>query len=274
MPEIATIKTWFGRRIKQLNENEYQDGLVKLLAQIVFVTGGKMYDKNDARQKRFYEAQIASLSEFVLNQFGFLTFKEIKQAFYLNAANKFGEIHSHYGRELNIEFIGKVLSGYTKYKQNMFLQFGNDLQKVISPEKQLAPPPALSGEELKNAMRWDIELSYRRFVNEGEINEFLFPGYYYDTLEEDEVYEKDFYKEHLHAATNKEISDTSESPIVKNPADISSILKKINLLKENDRLEEHNPIKLIAKQMAVKKYFGSMKKNGKKNIYTVEKSKA
>lgn len=292
MNELQTIKTWTGKKIADYDTESFIKELKKSLAEIILITGGKMYD--ETKEPKMYKGQLNSINKLLIYSFSFLSFQEIVNAFYLNSAGKMGDTISHYGRELNVDFIGNVLAEYKKYKQGLFNQHGIDLVKVVKGE--LPPPPTvvLTDEDFMNDKRRDIENAYQRLVNNLEMDEGLFPEYFYDVLEADGAIKTGLYENKLAEAkqrlakaaqidtmwkTEKEKMRNNGSAILDETDDgrgryedtghIGEHLKKLRWLAKEGLLNKHQPAVTMSKQIIVKEFFLLCFKNGDKNIYGV-----
>lgn len=280
-------------RISEYEPAEFAKRLKKSLAEIVFITGGKMYDEKT--EKDMYTIQLQTISKFLVNSFHFFSFEEIVQAFYLNSSGKFEEIHSHYGRELNIEFIGKVLAGYQKHKQSLFNQHGPELVKSIKGELPEPPQKILTDEDYLNDKRKTIEQAYQRLITTLEIEEGLFPEYFYDVLVEDGLIAEGLYEKNLMAAkerlqreaqveklwkdhNEKERNNGEEiNPEIDNGRNryedqvhIGKALEKVRWLTKNGLLKKYQPAITLSKQMIVREFFMICFRNNDKCIYAPE----
>lgn len=294
MADLPTVKTWTGKKIKEYDQAIFATQLKKNLAEIVLITGGKMYD--DVKDPVMYKGQLKSISKLLLYSFGFLTFEEIVNAFYLNSAGRYGEVHSHYGRELNVEFIGNVLASYKKFKQGIFNEHGDDLVKVIKGELPAPPQKVLTEEDYTNDKRRDIENAYQQLVKNLEINEQLFPEYFYDVLESDGAIEKGLYEKRL-AEAKKKLQQQSQIEILwkehkekernngheidpeiddgknryEDRVHIGKALEKVRWLSEHGLLNKHRPVVTLSKQMLVKEFFMICFRNNDPHIYAPKK---
>lgn len=250
-----------------------------------------MYDENT--QKEMYKIQLQTISKFVINSFHFFSFEEIVQAFYLNAAGKLGDTYSHYGRELNIEFIGNVLAAYKKYKQALYNQHGPELVKTIKGELPEPPSKILTDEDYLNDKRRTIEQAYQRLVKSLEIEEGLFPEYFYDVLVGDGLIADGLYEKNLEAAKEKlqriaqqesmwkdhkekernngqsidpEIDDGKSR--YEDQTHIGKALEKVRWLSKNGLLKKYQPAVTMSKQMIVKEFFMICFRNNDRCIYS------
>jgi hypothetical protein len=205
------VQSWLDIKIRDYSAADFSNRIKKSLAEIVFLTGGKMYDKDKENEKDFYHLQIEVIGKFLLQAFSHLTFSEIVNAFYLNSAGKFSEIYRHYGRELNAEFVGSVLSAYVDYKRRLtdFDAFGRKLELALDPiiNPQTEIPVTWSEEDTINSWRRAIEEAYMKFINDLEMNEGLFPAMFYTVLEKDGVFKTDSFQKHLRKAKTKLAKD-------------------------------------------------------------------
>lgn len=294
MNDLPLVKTWVEKRVSEYEPVEFARRIKKSLAEIVFITGGKMYDEKS--EKDMYIIQLQTISKFIIDSFHFFSFEEIVQAFYLNSAGKFDEIHSHYGREMNIEFIGKVLSAYQKYKQALYNQHGPELIKSIKGE--LPPPPTaiLTDEDYLNDKRKTIEDAYQRLITTLEIDEGHFPEYFYDVLVEDGLIAEGLYEKNLTAAKEKlqrqshvesmwkdhkekernngkeidpEIDDGKSR--YEDQVHIGKALEKVRWLAKNGLLKKYQPAVTLSKQMIVREFFMICFRNNDPCIYTAVK---
>jgi len=285
MDEVGLVETWIGTKVKDMSLEEFTRGLAKVLAEVVFITGGKMYDKNKADQKKFYDLQLQTISKFIITTFSFFTLAEISKAFYLNAAGKFSEIYSHYNREINIEFVGKVLAGYKEYKQGLFNVHGEKLYNAIHPPKQLPPAKVLTDEDYLNDKRLMIEQAYQNLITNLDMNDELFPAFFYDTLEADGAFPVGLYQKKMKEAKER-IAHNEQVKIMyaqmqehkdgekryHDTVHISAALETVRRMVKAGKIEELHPVRLVSKQMIVKEYFLKLYSAGRKNIYAVEKA--
>lgn len=295
MQDLPTVKTWTGKKIKDYTQEAFVAQLKKNLAEVVLITGGKMYDEK--KEPVMYKGQLKSISKILLYSFSFLTFEEIINAFYLNSAGRFGETHSHYGREINVEFVGNVLASYKKFKQGIFNVHGEDLLKVINPQLPAAAPDmVLTEEDYLNDKRKDIENAYQRLVKSLEIDEGHFPEYFYDVLEADGLIAKGLYEKNLEEAKarmqkqsqieliwkdhkEKERNNGQEiDPEIDNGRNryedkvhVGKALEKVRWLAKEGLLEKHRPVVTMSKQMLVKEFMMICFRNNDKNIYAPKK---
>lgn len=291
--DLPLVKTWVEKRISDYEPAEFAKRLKKSLAEIVFITGGKMYDEKT--DKDLYAIQLQTISKFLINSFHFFSFEEIIQAFYLNSSGKFDEIHSHYGREMNIEFIGKVLSGYKNYKQGLYNQHGSELVKAIKGELEEPPSPILTDEDYLNDKRKTIEQAYQRLITTLEIEEGLFPEYFYDVLVDDGLIAAGLYEKNLDAAKEKLQRQTQVEGMWKDHKEkernngraidpeiddgksryedrvhIGKALEKVRWLAKNGLLKKYQPAVTLSKQMIVKEFFMICFRNNDPCIYAPE----
>lgn len=274
------VKTWTESKITSFEEPEFYKKLKKLLAEVVFITGGKMYDEKT--ETKFYQLQLKTINKFLLSSFPYFSFGEISNAFYLNSAGKFGEIHSHYGREINVEFIGKVLSAYKDYKQKLFNIYGHELQAVLNPPKELPPTEVLTDEDYSNDRRKDIEGAYQNLIVHLNMNDELFPEYFYNQLVFDGLVPNDAYQQKMKEARisiskNKQIDIMNKQKAEKSGrlSDIVSTnkeLEKLRYLVRTNQLEKHKPVVTVSKQMIVKEFFLKRMSDGYKNIYVKDEN--
>lgn len=299
MNELPLVKTWVEKRISEYEAIDFAKRLKKSLAEIVFITGGKMYDefldKEQTKKNKMFTIQLQTISKFLINSFHFFSFEEIVQAFYLNASGKFEKIHTHYGREFNVEFIGEVLSVYQKYKQSLYNQHGPELVKTIKWELPEPEQKILTDEDYLNDKRKTIEDAYQRLVVSLEIDEGLFPEYFYDVLEADgliapglfekklkkakEKLQKDshvdiLWKEHNARSRNEGVLIDPEQDDGKlcheDVSHIGNALKKVRWLAKEGLLKKYQPAVTVSKQMLVKEFFMICFRNNERCIYAVK----
>jgi len=294
MNDLPTVQTWTGKKIRDYDQVAFTKQMRISLAEIVLITGGKIYD--DKKESVMFNGQLKSISKLLLYSFSFLTFEEVVNAFYLNSAGRFGETHTHYGRELNVEFIGNVLASYKKFKQGIFNERGPDLVKAIKGE--LAPPPqkVLTDEDYLNDKRRHIEDAYQRLVKNLEIEEGLFPEYFYDVLEADGAIGKGLFEKNLEEAKNKLQKQAHVDILWKEHSEkkrnngkeidpqiddgksryedkvhIGKSLEKVRFLVKEGLLKRYQPAVTMSKQMLVKEFFLICLRNNEEHIYAPKK---
>ena len=294
MNDLPTVQTWTGKKIRDYDQVAFTKQMRISLAEIVLITGGKIYD--DKKESVMFNGQLKSISKLLLYSFSFLTFEEVVNAFYLNSAGRFGETHTHYGRELNVEFIGNVLASYKKFKQGIFNERGPDLVKAIKGE--LAPPPqkVLTDEDYLNDKRRHIEDAYQRLVKNLEIDEGLFPEYFYDVLEADGAIGKGLFEKNLEEAKNKLQKQAHVDILWKEHSEkkrnngkeidpqiddgksryedkvhIGKSLEKVRFLVKEGLLKRYQPAVTMSKQMLVKEFFLICLRNNEEHIYAPKK---
>ncbi len=283
--QIELVKCWTEPKIKDLGEDQFELLFKKVIAEIIFITGGKLYSTKTQEDKMMYNAQVKTLKKFISEYFNFFSFAEVIKAFYMNNAGQFKKIYSHYGRELNIEFIGEVLSAYKEYKQEIFTKHGWELVKLISPDKQL-PAPDQSSVDWDNVARGNIEECYQRFIKTSELNENLIPQHWYDILVSDGLIKPGTYEERIKDAYDKLNSDMKKEinrrenekakMKAKGEKDSYTITDTDGLKKDIDRLsisyntksfDNFQPLVLVSKQIVVKEYFIEWLRKKRRGIY-------
>jgi len=294
MNDLPTVQTWTGKKIRDYDQVAFTKQMRISLAEIVLITGGKIYD--DKKESVMFNGQLKSISKLLLYSFSFLTFEEVVNAFYLNSAGRFGETHTHYGRELNVEFIGNVLASYKKFKQGIFNERGPDLVKAIKGE--LAPPPqkVLTDEDYLNDKRRHIEDAYQRLVKNLAIEQGLFPEYFYDVLEADGAIGKGLFEKNLEEAKNKLQKQAHVDILWKEHSEkkrnngkeidpqiddgksryedkvhIGKSLEKVRFLVKEGLLKRYQPAVTMSKQMLVKEFFLICLRNNEEHIYAPKK---
>lgn len=95
-----------------------------------------------------FQAQLRMLYEFITcnPKFATLTINEIKHAFALNYQGCYSEMHRHYNRELNAEFVGSVLNSYLLYRQYLYNHKGEMIKRLIEPAPLVIPPKTEAGD--------------------------------------------------------------------------------------------------------------------------------
>lgn len=258
-PELPMIKSWLDKKLREYTEQEFGVLLRKALAEIVILTGGKMYD--EATNRKMYELQLVVISKFLLGSFGHLSFSELKNAFYMNCEGKFGKVETHYGREINGEFLGSVLSAYMDYKKRIQSDHRQQLDEVLFPHIE-QPDKVLTEKEYQSTYRETIEWTYQRFLKELELDELLFPDFFYSTLAKDGFIPENRYEELLTDAKNH-LASQKHVEAIKDPENVLSInrhLRKLRMLRDNS-------VNLVSKQLAVKLFFLDSMDKGRKRLY-------
>ena len=118
-------------RLKWLSEDEVFNALIDIFKEIKVLTGAIMAEGDDLK------IQLRVLNLFLLShdKFTNLTTNEIRQAFYLNSQGVYDEVHKHYNKKLNAEFVGNVLLSYLKYKKEFYRTHGGELRKLMAPKQ-------------------------------------------------------------------------------------------------------------------------------------------
>lgn len=245
--------------MREYPEAEFGLNLRKALAEIVLLTGGKMYDETTNR--KMYELQLVVISKFLLGSFGHLSFAELKNAFYMNCEGKFGKVESHYGRELNGEFLGTVLSAYQDHKKKVQMDHRQQLDEVLFPQIE-QPAKVLTDEDYMNTYRETIEWNYQRFLRELELDELLFPDFFYTTLVKDGFLNENRHEELMSDAKNK-LAAQKHLEAIKDPDNVQSINKVLRKL----RYHRDNTVVLVSKQLAVMLFFLESMNKGRKKLY-------
>lgn len=158
--------------IKWLNDVERWDSLVDVWTTAHMLTGciifPRFLDKEKTQANPNFHLQLKMLETFISTSTAFksLTIGELRHAFFLNNQGAFGEVHKHYNRELNAEFVGCVLIAYCKYKKAIYNRYGNDLKSLLSE----APTPTqitMGEAEWMHYIQLDYEnwcVGYRDFI--------------------------------------------------------------------------------------------------------------
>lgn len=257
--ELPMIKSWLDKKLREYTEQEFGTLLRKALAEIVILTGGKMYDESTNR--KMYELQLVIISKFLLGSFGHLSFSELKNAFYMNCEGKFGKVETHYGREINGEFLGSVLSAYVEYKKRIQCENRQQLDEVLFPRIE-QPDKVLTEAEYQSTYRETIEWTYQRFLKELELDELLFPDFFYTTLVKDGFIPDSRHEELLKDAKNN-LAAQKHVEAIKDPANVDSINRHLRKL----RFHRDNSVVLVSKQLAVKLFFLESMDKGRKKLY-------
>lgn len=254
----------------------------KTVAEICTLCGLETY--NQEKQNEMFKAQMRSIARFIYEGYPFLTDTEIINAFYYNLQGKFGDIIKIYGadKKITVEFIGQVLSGYVKYKQN-YININPSLIDIIHPKK--LPTPSTQIEMTENEEREMVEIEFQRYRQQADWNCQLVMPFIYQRLEMDDAFRADTWKKRKEQAElmlkrqkqKEKLIPTSREIIRDVDADgnsFSLILKNHDTVKqiENELHQLRNGVsavpELLAKQICVKNYFAWMVKQGKTRIYS------
>lgn len=115
--------------LKWLNEDDLHDTLIDIFTELKVLTGVILYDGSNLK------LQLAVLTRFLMASpaFSGLTVNEIRHAFLLNNAGEFDEVHKHYNKELNAEYLGNVLLAYLRFKRRLYDRSGVFIRRMIDP---------------------------------------------------------------------------------------------------------------------------------------------
>lgn len=250
------------------------------IAEACLLTGLETYDATVHHE--MYVAQMRIIAKFIYEGFGYLTAEEITNAFHLNLQGKYQEVYKQYGKkQINCEFIGQVLSGYRKYKQD----YVNNNESV---KRILQPPPKQEVieyvEDPVNEERVMIEREYQVFLRNPEWHCKLLLDSFYNRLVADELISTGFYERFLRKS---QVSLLREKQLIKlvptsvqkvrdrdSDGNIGFVIKKnFDNHKQLDselhqlRNGSSGDVKRYARQMAVAGYFKYCLKREMKNIY-------
>lgn len=139
-------------RLLQLSDGDFHDMVVDLLTEISMLTGAIVHSEH-----KMLIAQVNTIQLFLRSSYRFmnLTIAEVRQAFYLNAQGELDEVHKHYNKPINGEFIGGVLSSYCKYTASLNQRIPEILSKVKAPEVKKPYTPTIK--EWHYAIQTDYE---------------------------------------------------------------------------------------------------------------------
>lgn len=116
-----------GHKLKWLSDDDQHNSIVDIISEIKLITGAVLYDGDKL------VLQHEMLKRFIVTGFSMLTKSEIVQAFYMNLQGAFQDVHVHYNKELNAEFIGNVLRAYLKWKNTFIRTKGEQVDAVLLP---------------------------------------------------------------------------------------------------------------------------------------------
>lgn len=154
-------------KLKWLTEKSLHDELIGIFQEIKILTGAIMHDPGED-----VLLQIKVLKLFLLSspQFINLTTNEIRHAFYLNSQGEYDEVHRHFNKPLNAEFMGDVLRGYVKYKYDFHKRFSAEIKELIEPTAATSVIIRLAEDDYRDI----IQRHYNSFLTGS--TEFIFPS--------------------------------------------------------------------------------------------------
>jgi hypothetical protein len=255
--EAELIKSWMGDRLKDYTPEQFNAVLKASLAEIAVLTGGTLAPKDS----QMFQVQLKVIGKFVLGSFGFLTAKEFVNAFYLNCEGKFGEPKSQYGRDINSEYIGTVLTPYIAYKKMLETNYGPELKKVLLPPSPVEQK-VLTEEDYIHTQRESVQMAYARFLDDLDLEVKFYCEFFYDVLVKDGFIEPAAYEMFLTDAKNKEAHELHLRALhdQENDGQIGRALRKLRQGKVRVTVT-------VAKQMAVKEFFLIAMRKGKTKLY-------
>lgn len=131
MTEITVLRNELNSPIlKLLTDAEFHSNIIDILTEVKFLTGFILYEDREKMkvQLRVIKRYLRSCEKFMT-----LTTNEVLHAFYMNQQGLFSDLHKHYNRELNCEFIGDVLLKYITYKKFLYDRAGQHITNLIEP---------------------------------------------------------------------------------------------------------------------------------------------
>ncbi|UCJ07818.1 hypothetical protein KTO58_01180 [Chitinophaga pendula] len=155
--EVWMQKCAAGDRLQEMSTEVLFKGLPRALNQIGVITGLKVESSPE-----FARAFAQEVSIFLYNHYGILTLDEIVLAFRLNASGEYGDIISHYGQNLTIEHIGRVLVQYKQRRAKLAVKIQN--------QEKLPEAPRPTSSAIDEEARQFANEYYRKYLT-GEMTE-------------------------------------------------------------------------------------------------------
>lgn len=159
--EIQILKNQLNApKLRELtNPTDFRKFMIQAFAKIKILTGAKLYEDEDE-----LNWQVDILIAFVQadERFMSLSTSEFQHAFFLNSQGRFGTPHSHYGREMDAEFIGKILLSYLDYRYKLNQKVPDILAVIEPPEKVSKPVVKMNDKDWQEM----IQIDYNLYKNE------------------------------------------------------------------------------------------------------------
>lgn len=123
-------------KLKSLSEKDLHNALLDVWSEVKLATGAKLHDAN-LENGKLLDLQLAVLLKFITRSpFIELTVADLTTAFYMNAAGHEWKTFPHYGKEINVEWVGQVVGAYWQFYRKTWAEHGDSVLRAIAP-----PPP-------------------------------------------------------------------------------------------------------------------------------------
>lgn len=156
--------------MKLLSDTEQHDMLIDLFKEIKLLTGAVLH----SGEELLYQVNVLKMFLTSHPKFTSLTIPELRHAFYLNSQGEYGEVHKHYNKELNAEFVGAVLLSYLRYKRSIYARNGQVISSVLAPAEVVKHSP-LTEKQLQQI----IQQHYDLYLNGDTEYIYLLDSVYY-----------------------------------------------------------------------------------------------
>jgi hypothetical protein len=201
------------------------------------------------------------ICEFIISEFGFLTIPEIKEAFKMYVAKKFG--HKDIFRILDVIVISEVLNCFVEYRSDTLRIHTQKAQKLALQEEN-----KLSDSEIDKQMIEAVNNRYLEFIESNTISEPL--EHIFKELIERKILKMpsaefpklyEYYDNKLLEA-KKQIKEELNSQVSITKKEKEQVQEQLKLLSESNS----SKVEIRAKKLVLIEFFAKQKSLGKTKI--------
>jgi hypothetical protein len=217
----------------------------------------------------------AILLEHLIKYYGNHTPDEIKLAFDLAITGQLSlkqkDVTSY--ENFSCLYVSSILNAYRIWAAERY---------TPPPLIQIEEQKVLTEEDYLNDQRESVELAYQRLLKDLDMNDELFPEYFYNILVRDGQIPEDSYEKKQAEAKQKlahdaqvdrmhmESKENKEDGRMYNTKHIGVELDKLRKSLSMGKFGNHHPIVTVSKQLIVKEFFLDRMAKGFLNIYVKE----